>query len=168
LPVPGDYGYRRTSFRMPDYVTKQFYAATDRTVLVDHPANEQCRFCVENHLLDDSPVASHDLFYVLPGRDPVLPVAAMVIPRRHIETPFDLSPVEWQEMGQALESARNHLARFKPDGFTVGWNVGGVAGQTVAHAHLHVIGRYSSEPGSGQGLRAALKALQGSFLQAKQ
>ena len=33
----------------------------------------------------------------------------------------------------------------RPDGYNVGINVGEAAGQTVAHAHLHVIPRYQGD-----------------------
>ena len=42
--------------------------------------------------------------------------------------------------------------RYRPDGYNLGVNVGPVAGQTVAHAHLHVIPRYAGDvddPGGG-------------------
>ena len=32
--------------------------------------------------------------------------------------------------------------RFAPDGFNVGLNAGAAAGQTVDHAHVHVIPRF--------------------------
>ena len=39
----------------------------------------------------------------------------------------------------------------------MGWNCGAVAGQTVFHAHLHVIPRYAGEPYAGKGIRHWLK-----------
>ncbi|MGO4194326.1 hypothetical protein AB4Z13_03050 [Rhizobium sp. YAF28] len=35
--------------------------------------------------------------------------------------------------------------------------IGEVAGQTVQHAHLHVIGRFADEPLAGHGIRHHLK-----------
>ena len=49
-------------------------------------------------------------------------------------------------------------ARWRPDGYNVGWNCGAVGGQTVMHAHLHVIPRFAQEPLAGQGIRAWLKS----------
>ena len=43
--------------------------------------------------------------------------------------------------------------KYKPDGYNLGWNVGKTAGQEVAHAHFHIIPRYSDEPYAGKGLR---------------
>ena len=49
-------------------------------------------------------------------------------------------------------------ARWRPDGYNVGWNCGAAGGQTVMHAHLHVIPRFAREPLAGQGIRAWLKS----------
>ena len=35
--------------------------------------------------------------------------------------------------------------RFRPDGYNLGVNVGDAAGQTVGHAHLHLIPRYAGD-----------------------
>ncbi len=41
--------------------------------------------------------------------------------------------------------------RFKPDGFNVGANCGEAAGQSVWHAHIHVIPRYSGDTPNPKG-----------------
>ena len=35
--------------------------------------------------------------------------------------------------------------KFHPDGYNLGVNVGEAAGQTIAHAHLHLILRYRGD-----------------------
>ena len=37
------------------------------------------------------------------------------------------------------------ITKFKPEGFNIGVNCGEVAGQTVFHAHIHVIPRYKGD-----------------------
>jgi diadenosine tetraphosphate (Ap4A) HIT family hydrolase len=81
----------------------------------------------------------------------------MVLPIRHAETPFDLTAEEWTAARELLIEAKRLLAPARPDGYTVGWNVHPVGGQTIPHAHLHVIGRFADEPMAGKGLRHALK-----------
>lgn len=98
--------------------------------------------------------ASH---YFLMSMDPLLPAAGMIIPFRHSETPFTLTPAEWQDLGDMLDRAKAHLADPQPDGYTIGWNVGAVAGQHVFHAHLHIICRFAGGHDEGIGLRRILK-----------
>ena len=46
---------------------------------------------------------------------------------------------------------------FAPTGYNVGWNCGATGGQTLFHAHMHVIPRFPAELLAGQGIRAHLK-----------
>jgi diadenosine tetraphosphate (Ap4A) HIT family hydrolase len=42
-----------------------------------------------------------------------------------------------------VDTVRSELHdRLSPDGFTIGMNLGEAAGQTVPHAHVHVIPRF--------------------------
>ncbi|MBJ7579457.1 MULTISPECIES: HIT family protein [unclassified Devosia] len=118
---------------------------------------EACRFCLANNLLFDSPVAATEHFYMLRHADTRFAHGVMVIPKRHSETPFELSPEEWQDFANAIALARDLLAPSSPEGFTMGWNVGAVAGQTVFHTHLHMIARYSGDPHEGNGIRRIFK-----------
>ncbi|MCX6163893.1 MAG: HIT family protein, partial [Ignavibacteriae bacterium] len=34
---------------------------------------------------------------------------------------------------------------YNPDGYNVGLNINRIAGQSVLHAHIHIIPRYSNE-----------------------
>lgn len=116
-----------------------------------------CRFCRANNLLADIPVAETEQFFLLGSMDPQLPVALMIIPKRHSTTPFDLEPEEWADFGNALAIAKTYFSDHNPAGFTLGWNVGAVGGQTVAHTHLHVIPRFEGEAMAGKGIRQAFK-----------
>jgi diadenosine tetraphosphate (Ap4A) HIT family hydrolase len=49
------------------------------------------------------------------------------------------------------------LARYSPDGFNVGANCGEAAGQSVWHAHIHVIPRYKGDvPNPRGGVRGVI------------
>ncbi|WP_224702815.1 HIT family protein [Devosia aquimaris] len=116
-----------------------------------------CRFCLANALLIDKPIFQSDAFYMLGSIDPMVPIAGMVIPRRHSQTPFEFTDAEWSAFGAALAMAKNHFASHDPDGFSLGWNVGAVAGQHVFHAHLHIIPRFKGEPNAGVGIRRIMR-----------
>lgn len=116
-----------------------------------------CRFCLENQLLIDTPILETEHFYMLGSIDPMLPVAGMLIPKRHSDDPFGLSEIEWADFGNALAAAKAHFADRKPDGYTLGWNVGAAAAQHVFHTHLHIIPRFKGEPNEGIGIRRVFR-----------
>ena len=116
-----------------------------------------CPFCLETNQMEGEIITRDEHCYVLESLDPVLRESVMVIPLRHVETPFELTEDEWRSTHAMLLRAKEHLDRAKPEGYSVGWNVSEVGGQTVPHAHLHVIGRFADEPMAGRGIRHALK-----------
>ncbi|MBU1335619.1 MAG: HIT family protein [Alphaproteobacteria bacterium] len=120
-------------------------------------AEHGCRFCLENNLLVDTPLFDNAHFYALGSIDPMVPIAGMIIPRRHSETPFEMLPEEWLAFGDILAQAKQHFAELLPDGFTLGWNVGAVAGQHVFHTHLHIIPRFKDAPNAGVGIRRIMR-----------
>ena len=111
-----------------------------------------CKWCVQNNMFGGKPLVQNRSHFLMPKDHPTNP-AAMIIPYRHVETPFEFSLEEWTDLGLILSNAKNHLAEYKPDGFTLGWNVGAAGGQHVFHAHMHVICRFEYDPTAGNGLR---------------
>jgi diadenosine tetraphosphate (Ap4A) HIT family hydrolase len=118
---------------------------------------EECRFCEANGALGEAIVSRNAHCLLVRFEDPVLESWLMILPIRHVETPFDLSPEEWVATGEMLGEAQAWMKAAAPDGYTIGWTVHPVGGQTIPHAHLHVIGRFADEPLAGKGLRHALK-----------
>jgi diadenosine tetraphosphate (Ap4A) HIT family hydrolase len=84
---------------------------------------------------------------------PVSPGHTLVVTRRHVASPFELTAVEIDEVAQLVHSARDRLDRtLHPSGYNVGINVGEDAGQTVMHVHVHLIPRYpddTADPAGG-------------------
>ena len=59
----------------------------------------------------------------------VLPGSGIIVPLEHRRSPFELSPEEWRAMHDLLIAAKQVIdERWRPDGYTVGWNVGAAAG----------------------------------------
>ena len=49
-------------------------------------------------------------------------------------------------------------SKYHPDGYNVGFNCGEAAGQTVMHAHMHIIPRYKGDSDNPRGgIRKAVK-----------
>ena len=73
---------------------------------------------------------------------PVTEGHTLVIPRRHVASLFELSEKEQLAVWKLVAQMRADLvAEFCPDGFNIGLNDGTSAGQTVMHAHFHIIPR---------------------------
>ena len=49
-----------------------------------------CPFCLPNDDLYGEVILKDNFAYVLTNPDPVLELSCMIIPHRHVETPFDL------------------------------------------------------------------------------
>ena len=82
----------------------------------------------------------------------------VIIPKRYVESPFDLTDQEWLATKKMMATVKQHLdEKFKPNGYNLGWNVGQVAGQEATHVHLHIIPRFADEPLVGKGIRHWLK-----------
>ena len=83
---------------------------------------------------------------------PVSPGHALILPLRHVVTIWDLEPDEYDGCFRLVRAVKPILeARFKPDGFNVGANCGEAAGQSVWHAHIHVIPRYKGDTPNPRG-----------------
>ena len=78
----------------------------------------------------------------------------VIIPKSQVGSPFELSDKEWTDTKLLMTEIKKYLDnKYKPDGYNLGWNVGKTAGQEVAHAHFHIIPRYSDELYVGKGIR---------------
>ena len=107
----------------------------------DNPYMDQtrCPFCrLESPrilLENDFAAAFLDGFPVSDGH-------TLVVPKRHVASLFDLPEVELAAVWKMVALVRgNMMTELKPDGFNVGVNDGLAAGQTVMHAHVHIIPR---------------------------
>ena len=109
--------------------------------------NENCPFCTlmygPNQRRDDIMTGFNDEF--LAGRDqfPVTEGHTLIIPLRHINTPFDFYGDEMLALVRILKHQKRLLVSNDEsiEGFNVGFNVGFAGGQTVPHAHCHLIPR---------------------------
>jgi diadenosine tetraphosphate (Ap4A) HIT family hydrolase len=74
------------------------------------------------------------------------------VPKRHVESFFDLPPGELVQLWDQVSRPRRELdERYHPDGFNIGLNDGSAAGQTIGHAHVRVIPRRKGDVADPRG-----------------
>lgn len=115
-------------------------------------AGEQdgCVFCLEAEgaLGDDSLVVRRsERALVLLNKFPYSSGHLLVAPVRHVPELADLDPAEAAEIHALTVEAVDALTRISgPDAFNVGWNLGEVAGGSIAgHLHEHVVPRWAGD-----------------------
>ena len=93
---------------------------------------------------------------------PVSPGHALIIPKRHVASYFDLTDDERKAMNKMLLDVKQKLdERFHPDGYNIGINVGEDAGQSIFHCHMHLIPRYKGDvPNPKGGVRGVIPSKQ--------
>ena len=119
-----------------------------------------CPFCKiesEREIIASSrlSVAFFDGFPVSPGH-------ALIIPKRHVSSFFDLSQEERQDLLNLADSVKQIVEeRYHPDGYNIGINVGEAAGQSIFHVHMHLIPRYQGDvPNPRGGVRGVIPSKQ--------
>mgnify|MGYP005838861415 FL=1 len=116
-----------------------------------------CPFCSPS---DSEIVLQNELWYARWDRYPVSRGHLLLVPFRHepnfLTLALDEQKVALDLLAQAL--LRLH-SDFHPAGYNIGLNIGQAAGQTVAHAHIHVIPRYTGDvPDPRGGVRFVIPA----------
>ena len=88
-------------------------------------------------------VSQNELAYAIRDAFPVTPLHTLVIPKRHVQSYFELDSAELEACNQLLCREKAAIEREDGDvlGFNVGMNDGEVAGQTIFHCHVHLIPR---------------------------
>ncbi|GAB1370198.1 hypothetical protein MASR1M45_02570 [Candidatus Kapaibacterium sp.] len=77
---------------------------------------------------------------------PVSKGHSLIIPKRLVSNYFDLPAKEQYSCVLMINKVKTILQKeFNPDGFNVGININEAAGQTVKHAHIHLIPRYKGD-----------------------
>ncbi|HAZ28171.1 MAG TPA: HIT family protein [Candidatus Magasanikbacteria bacterium] len=113
---------------------------------------KDCIFCkiinkeIPNHTIyeDNHSLAFLDIFPHAKGH-------AVVIPKIHAETIFDLNEELFKELSVAIKKTMNRIEEvLHPDGYNVGWNHEKAGGQVVPHVHVHIMPRWEGDGGGSQ------------------
>ena len=125
--------------------------------------NLSCPFCdiikrgskYQPIIFETESVASFISFY------PVSKYHALIIPKRHVRTPFELTKKEWNEIFICQNIMKKLIEKVcNPDGYNLGFNVGKAGGQNMNHLHYHMIPRFIGDvPDPEGGIRNVIPNL---------
>jgi ATP adenylyltransferase len=130
--------------------------ATDFRVQQELPTGA-CIFC--DSVKVSQKVAENDTVYAVEDKYPVSPHHTLIVPLRHTPDYFTMTSQERHDAEDLLRYLRNNISKMdsKVIGFNVGANCGDAAGQTVMHAHIHLIPRRRGDtPNPGGGVRGVI------------
>ncbi len=122
-----------------------------RIEYITGPKDGECIFCAaassNNTDPAHTPIDRGEQCLTILNAYPYAPGHVMVAPLRHTGALEDLTS---EEMLDTMRLARRSILAIRtamtPDGFNVGFNLGGVAGAGIVdHLHLHVVPRWSGD-----------------------
>ena len=120
---------------------------------------EACCFCD----LSSGVLGERELAVAIADQYPVTRFHTLIIPKRHVSDYFDLHQPERNAIDQLLRDRKRaiEVEDVTVTGFNVGMNCGKDAGQTVSHAHVHLIPRRKGDVGNPTGgVRGCIPAKQ--------
>ena len=109
--------------------------------------DSNCIFCmIANGEIPSRTILENERFRVILDNGPATRGHALVLPKEHFATRFDM-PEDW--LKDAAVTAQQAAGRIRDklsiDGLNIVQNNGEAAGQTVHHFHIHVIPRYKDD-----------------------
>ncbi|MCF0111990.1 MAG: HIT family protein [Erysipelotrichaceae bacterium] len=108
-----------------------------------------CIFCmIANHEIPSSVVYEDDTVIAILDLSQVTKGHTLVMPKEHYETLIDVPSQLAMHMMEVVQIVAKRLTtNLHAKGFNVLNNGGELAGQTVMHAHIHIIPRYEENDG---------------------
>jgi len=116
-----------------------------------------CRFCPDK--IKERIVEEYQSVWAIEDRFPVSPGHHLIIPKRHTPDWFSMTPAECRDTDYLLRFLKDQLSASDPTitGFNIGINSGISAGQTIFHAHIHLIPRRDGDtPDPTGGVRGVI------------
>jgi diadenosine tetraphosphate (Ap4A) HIT family hydrolase len=111
---------------------------------------KDCVFCNpdEKRIID-----KNGSVFVLKDKYPVTEGHVLIIPARHTPEYFTMTQIERNHADEAIRVMKNHIQSedITIVGFNIGMNCGSSAGQTIMHAHIHLIPRREGDTTNPRG-----------------
>jgi diadenosine tetraphosphate (Ap4A) HIT family hydrolase len=119
--------------------------------------DSHCRFCPQH--LTERIVAEYNSVWAFKDRYPVSEGHLLIVPKRHTPDWFSMSGEELRDADTLIRILSRRLAAGDAtiSGFNIGTNCGRSAGQTIYHAHIHLIPRRDADtPNPTGGVRGVI------------
>lgn len=111
-----------------------------------------CIFCLQDDASLNTVIDANETCYARLDNFPATLGHVEVVPKRHVESFFDLSDSEVVDAYALIRTVEKDIsARYGPGGYTIGVNEGRVAGRSVDHLHIHLIPRYKGDVADPRG-----------------
>ena len=112
--------------------------------------NNPCIFC---KIRKEEIQFENQLAYSSKDSYPVSKFHSLIVPKRHVETYFDLNEEEIQACNDLILKTKEKILKQDSSvkGFNIGTNAGKVAGQSIMHCHIHIIPRRDGDVENPQG-----------------
>ena len=126
---------------------------------MENESRSGCRFCGDK--VETRMIAEEGAVIAIRDKYPVTNLHTLILPRRHVSDYFDFTPEEREDTDRLLRSLREAIRKEDQfvTGFNVGVNCGLSAGQTIMHAHIHLIPRRDGDiPNPRGGVRGVIPA----------
>ena len=112
--------------------------------------NNPCIFC---YIRKEELQFENQLAYSSIDSYPVSRFHSLIVPKRHVETYFELTNEEIQACNELILKTKEKILKedSRVEGFNIGTNAGKVAGQSIMHCHVHLIPRREGDVENPQG-----------------
>ena len=112
--------------------------------------NNPCIFC---KIRKKELQFENQLAYSSTDSYPVSEFHSLIVPKRHVETYFDLTKEEILACNELILKTKEKILKQDSTvkGFNIGTNAGKFAGQSIMHCHIHLIPRRERDVENPQG-----------------
>ena len=104
-----------------------------------------CPFCPPR--ITGRIIERHGSVFAIPDKYPVCEGHTLIVPFRHTPDFFSMTAQERQDADDLIQMMRDRIRASDASvtGFNIGMNCGQTAGQTIMHAHIHLIPRRAGD-----------------------
>ena len=112
--------------------------------------NNPCIFC---KIRKEELQLENQLAYSSTDSYPVSQFHSLIVPKRHVETYFELTKDEILACNELILKTKEKILKqdSSVQGFNIGTNAGKSAGQSIMHCHIHLIPRREGDVENPQG-----------------